>query len=294
MMAEQPITTISSALDWGRTLLRDMSDTHMMDVRLLLGAALDVKQEYLIQVPERTLTPQQTSDFQEMVGQRAQGEPLAYLLGKQMFYDIEVCVTPDVLIPRPETELLVEKAIAFAKGKGTVIVDVGAGSGIIALALAKHLPTAQVTGIDLSSAALEVARCNSEHMGLSDRIRWLRGNLLQPLLESGETADLIVANLPYIPTDEMLKLDVSKHEPIVALDGGTDGLDVIRRFMQNAPKVLREGGLILMEIGSGQGQAVKTIAEAAFPDAVVQVSADLAGHERIVSVQTGQTDTSNE
>jgi release factor glutamine methyltransferase len=287
MMAEQPVTTIASALDWGRTMLRDASDTHLMDARLLLSAALEVKQEYLIQVPERTLTPQQTSTYQEMVSQRAQGEPIAYLLGKQMFYDIEVCVTPDVLIPRPETELLVEKVIAFAKGKNAVIVDVGAGSGIIALALAKHLPTAQVTGIDLSSAALDVARCNSEHLGLTDRVRWLRGNLLQPMLDREETADVIVANLPYIPTDEMLKLDVSKHEPIVALDGGTDGLDVIRRFLENAPKVLRDGGLVMMEIGSGQGAVVKTIAEMAFPDATVRVDADLAGHERIVSIQKG-------
>ena len=286
MMTDQPVTTIASALDWARTVLRDTSDTYMRDARLLLSEALQVKQEYLIQVPERPLTVQQTANYQELVSQLAQGQPIGYLLGKQMFYDIEVCITPDVLIPRPETELLVEKVIAFAKGKNATIVDVGAGSGVIALALAKHLPTARVTGIDLSSAALDVARCNTEHLGLSDRVRWLRGNLLLPLLDSGETADVIVANLPYIPTEEMKKLDVSKHEPLLALDGGADGLDVIRRFLQNAPKVLRDGGLVLMEIGSGQGKAVQELAEAAFPGATVRVEPDLAGHERIVSIET--------
>ena len=284
-MPHQPVTTIASALDWARTLLRDTSESHMLDARLLLGEVLQVKQAYLLQVPERTLTVQQSASYQELVGLRAQGKPLAYLLGKQMFFDIEVFVSPDVLIPRPETELLVEKVIAYAKGRGMTIVDVGAGSGVIALALAKHLPTAQITGIDLSSGALDVARCNAEHLELEERIRWLRGNLLQPLLDSGETADVIVANLPYIPTEEMQKLDVSKHEPILALDGGPDGLDIIRRFLENAPRVLREKGLVIMEIGSGQGEAVRKLAEAAFPETTVRVELDLAGHERIVSIE---------
>jgi len=281
---ENAITTIDSALQWAYNLLRDVSDTNQLDARILLCEVMQVKQDYLLRYPEKVLTVGQIAAFQSLIAKRIKGTPVAYLLGKQGFYDIEVCVTPDVLIPRPETELLVEKAITWAKGRHAFIVDVGAGSGVIALTLAKHLPTAHVTGIDLSAAALAVARHNSEHMGLESRIRWLQGNLLKPLLATGETVDLIVANLPYVTSAEMKNLDVSKFEPHLALDGGADGLDVIRDFFNDAPQVLRPAGMILMEIGTGQGEAVRQLAQAAFPHRQVIVEPDLAGHDRMVTI----------
>ena len=281
-MPEAPITTIESALTWAHHVLKDTSESAQLDARILMCEVMQVQQDYLMRYPERAMTVQQVANFQNLVSRRARGEPIAYLLGRQPFYDIEVCVTPDVLIPRPETELLVEKAITWAQGKHVFIVDVGAGSGVIALVLAKHLPTAHVTGIDLSQAALDIAGQNSEYLGLSSRIRWLRGNLLEPIIARQETADLILANLPYIPTEEMKKLEVSHHEPHLALDGGADGLDVIRRFLGDAPEVLRDGGMLLMEIGAGQGEKVRAITQQAFPDRQVTVEPYLAGHDRIV------------
>lgn len=278
------ITSIESALQWARAILNDKSETPVMDARILLCEVISARQEFLIRYPERTLTFKQADTFQSLVMRRANGEPIAYLLGRQRFYDLEISVTPDVLIPRPETELLVEKAIAWGKGRHVFIVDVGAGSGVIALALAKHLPTAHVTGIDLSQAALEVAQRNSEHLGLSTRIRWLQGNLLEPIIAQRETADLIVANLPYISSAEMTSLEVARYEPHLALDGGEDGLAVMRGFFNDAPQVLRPDGLILMEIGYQQGEAVRGLAQAAFPERTINVLPDLAGHERIVSI----------
>jgi release factor glutamine methyltransferase len=279
-----PITTIESALHWARSILKDTSETYQQDTRLLLSEVLQVTHEYLIRYPERAMTVSQAAAYQDLVTRLAKGEPMAYLLGRHHFYDIEVCVTPDVLIPRPETELLVERAIAWATGRHTFIVDVGAGSGIIALVLAKHLRNAHITGIDLSPAALDLARYNAEQLGLINRVRWLQGDLLKPMLALGETVDLIVANLPYVATDEMQQLAVARHEPHLALDGGADGLEVIRCLLADAPQVLKSQGMLLMEIGAGQGEAVRGIAEAAFPDRTIRVEPDLAGHDRIVSI----------
>jgi release factor glutamine methyltransferase len=279
------ITTIKSALHWAYTALKDTSESYVMDARILLSEVLKVKQDYLMRYPDRVLTHQETSNFQNWIIERAKGTPIAYLLGRQAFYDIEVEVTPDVLIPRPETELLVEKAIAWARNSHTFVVDVGTGSGVIALAVAKHLPNAHITGIELSEAALKLAQRNSDKLGLSQRIRWLHGDLLKPLIQRGETADLVLANLPYVASEEMSQLEVSKHEPHLALDGGPEGLEVIRNFLTDAPSVLREKGLLLMEIGASQGEAVKSMAEATFPSRKVAITPDLAGHDRIVSVE---------
>ncbi len=283
--SDRPITTIQTALQWAYALLADQSETHQLDARILMCEVLHVKQEYLIRYPDRVLTTEEITAFQALVSQRARGVPIPYLLGKQVFYDIQVSVTPDVLIPRPETELLVEQAISWAKGRHAFIVDVGAGSGVIALVLAKHLPTAHVTGIEISPTALAIARANSRHLGLESRIRWLEGNLLEPLVAQGETVDLIVANLPYIATEELETLPVARYEPYKALHGGASGLELIEQFLQNAPRVLRPGGLLLMEIGMSQGPAVQKLAQAAFPDRQVKVETDLAGHDRIVRVQ---------
>lgn len=287
-MTDSPkITTVDSALTWARTVLKPQHDNATKEARLILAHVMETSPEVLLRYPDRALTVDQANRFNEMVVQRSKGTPVAYLLGWRGFYDIEVMVTPDVLIPRPETEQLVEKAIAWAKDRRhCFIVDVGAGSGIIALALAKHLPNAHITGIDISTHALQVAQRNSENLGLEKRVRWLQGDLLQPLVATGEKVDLIVANLPYIPTADLKALEVAQHEPLLALDGGVDGLDPIRRMLADVPKVLQANGLVLMEIGADQGQAVPQLIQQAYPQlAVVAVERDLAGLDRIVSVR---------
>ena len=286
-MSDSPkITTIESALSWARTILKPISESYAKEARLLLADVMQTTHEFLMRYPERTLTFQQADEFNRLVTERSKGTPIAYLLGRRGFFDIEVTVTPDVLIPRPETELLVEKAIEWARHRGhCFIVDVGAGSGVIALVLAKHLPNAHVTGIDVSENALQVAQQNSLQLGLDKRVRWVQGDMLRPLVERREKADLIVANLPYIPTADLATLEVARHEPHLALDGGVDGLDPIRRLLADVPAVLKPDGLVLMEIGADQGQAVRNLVQQSHPQLqVITVETDLAGLDRIVSV----------
>jgi len=250
---ESLVTTIESALQWARNLLNGKTDSTQQDARWLLCHVLKVSPEFLLRYPDRTLTAQQISDFQRLVARRAQGEPLAYLIGTQGFYTAEFEVSPAVLIPRPETELLLEKALEWLQGRGHVfIVDVGTGSGILATLLARYTPNAHITAIDLSLEALEVARRNATRLGVASRIRFMQGDLLLPLSAKGEHADLIVANLPYVATLDLMQLAFARYEPHLALDGGEDGLAVIRRCIAQLPPVLRAGGLCLLEIGAGE------------------------------------------
>jgi release factor glutamine methyltransferase len=217
----------------------------------------------------------------------AAGEPLAYLTGTRAFYGRDLIVTPAVLIPRPETEHLVEAALSWAQGRtGLRIADIGTGSGAIAVTLAAHLPDAQVWAVDVSPEALAVARQNAMRYNLLDRIVFAPGDLLDPLRETGPLG-LIAANLPYIPRAELDTLAVARHEPRLALDGGVDGLDLIRLLLAQAPAVLAVHGLLLLEIGAGQGMQVARMARDAFLDAQVQVIPDYAGHERVVRIERG-------
>jgi release factor glutamine methyltransferase len=279
------ITTIETALEWSVAALDDASESARLDARLLLCDVLQVKPEYLIRYPERALTIDQTAAFNRVVGERAKGIPIAYLLGRQGFFNIEVYVTPGVLIPRPETELLVEKALEWARDRHAFITDVGTGSGAIALAVAHNLPTAHVTGIDISETALDVARRSAEKLNLQRRVRWLQGNLLTPLIDQREQTDLILANLPYIPSEALAELEVAQHEPALALDGGADGLDPIRQLLTQAPQVLRPNGRILLEIGYDQGAATRQLVAQVFPQfQVLALDQDLAGHDRLMTL----------
>ncbi len=204
--------------------------------------------------------------------------PVPYLTGIRAFYDLEFAVTPDVLIPRPETEHLIESALQWARGRRDWrLVDVGTGSGAIAVTLAVHLPEARVWAVDVSAAALDVARQNAIRHGVADRITLVRGDLLEPLIVADQHVDLIAANLPYIASDELKTLPVAQHEPLLALDGGADGLDLIRRLLVQAPRVLAQDGLLLMEIAAGQGAHVCELSAAAFPGAHVTLIYDYAG-----------------
>lgn len=283
-----PVDNVEEALVWARAMLAAVSETASLDANLLLMHVLGMDRAALIAHPERSLAPEQSTTYRDLVQRRAAGVPLPYLTGSRAFYDLELIVTPDVLIPRPETEHLVEAALAWAGARrGLRVVDVGTGSGAIAVALAEHLPEAHVWALDISAAALDVARQNAARYGMLERIEFVLGDLLVPLLSRGQQADLIAANLPYIKSDELDTLAVARHEPRLALDGGLDGLDLIRRLLDQAPGVLGAGGLLLLEIGAGQGERVRALAEAAFPGAQVQIRPDYAGHERVVSVEWG-------
>jgi release factor glutamine methyltransferase len=217
-------------------------------------------------------------------------EPTAYIIGRREFYGLELETTPVAPIPRPETELLVDEALAQVRRLRPTcpepdIVDVGTGCGTIALAVATHLPAARVIATDVSQATLDLARRNADRLGLSDHVRFIRGDLLSPL---DGPADIIVANLPYVPSDEWQGLapEVRCYEPRAALDGGPDGLRLIERLLRQAPAYVRPGGAVILEIGHDQGAAVVALAREAFPTAAIAVKKDLASLDRMVVVET--------
>jgi len=238
----------------------------------------------LLAHPERTLTSAQVARYGKLVDDRAAGYPLPYLTGEIEFYGLDIEVTPEVLIPRPETETLVDLAL---ERRPNTVVDVGTGSGCIAVALAAHLPEAAVYGIDISPAALAVARRNAERYGLGERIRFLVGDLLD---RRPGPVDLIVSNPPYVSADEWASLppSVRDHEPRLALDGGPDGLEVVRRLISQSQGLLEPDGALLIEIGATQGDAAKEAAETFFPEngTSIRIHPDLAGHDRVLEIQT--------
>lgn len=276
--------TIQSALQYAVHLLKATSHSPHLDAQLLLCRVLSVEKSTLIAYPERALTDAQQQAFVALVQRRAQGEPVSYILGSVGFYDLELFVTPAVLIPRPETEHLVEEALRWGQARdGLTIADVGTGSGAIAITCAKHLPQATVHATDRSADALTIARKNAAHCQV--RVQFHEGHLAQPLLEHGLRVDLLLANLPYIPRPELPHLLVSKHEPTLALDGGEDGLDLIRELLGQASQLCRPGALILLEIGSGQGAAVQQLAQERLSVREVSLIHDYAGHERVVRIR---------
>lgn len=227
--------------------------------------------------------------IEQVIERRAGHEPFAYIIGRQPFYDVELTVNAQVLIPRPETELLIERALVWTKARdwpqgAPRVVDVGTGSGAIAVVLARHIPQAVVWAVDVSETALDVARANAASCDLADRITFLNSDLLEAV---DFRLDIIVANLPYIPVGRLplLAPDVREHEPQLALDGGTDGLDLVRQLIHQLPDHLNQPGLCLLEIDEGQGEAVCQLCAEILPNATVEVIRDYAGLERLVCVE---------
>ncbi len=273
-------------------LIRDAStriraggvDDARLTAEVLLAHVLGISRAQLLARLERTSAEAEKTQFLMLADRAAAGEPLAYLTGRREFLGLDFEVTADVLVPRPETELLVEQALRWLGDRPAHVIDVGTGSGIIAVSIAVNRPRARVSAIDRSLAALAVARRNAERHGVSDRIHFLEQDLLDPSASLGQ-ADLICANLPYIPSDDLAALEVSRHEPRLALDGGPDGLDLIRRLISQSMSLLAPYGALLLEIEARQGTAVKALASSAYPDARVQVLRDLAGLDRVVFVE---------
>jgi release factor glutamine methyltransferase len=260
----------------------------LFDLQLLLAHVLNRPRTWILAHPEAELNLEQLTAFESALGRLQAGEPLPYILGHWEFYGLDFLVTPDVLIPRPETEHLVETALQSAiRNPQSAILDVATGSGCIAIALAIHLPGAHITATDISSAALTVAQANALRHCISDRIEFVQADLLETFKRSHvHTFDLLTANLPYIPTSTLHGLEVYGKEPTLALDGGPDGLDLIHRLLAAAPGVLAPGGLALLEIEATQGENAQALARQHFPAAQIRVLTDLAGHDRLLVIQT--------
>ena len=269
-------------LEQARLSLRPVTEAARLEAEVLLAHVLQVSRAALLAHPERVPSARQLSYYRNLVRRRAADYPLPYLLGYAEFYSLEFEVSPEVLIPRPETETLVDLALACQPG---TVVDVGAGSGCIAVSLALHLPDATIYAIEISRAALAVAQRNAERHRVTDRVQFIVGDVLAP---RPAPVDLIVSNPPYVSTSECAQLppSIRDYEPRLALDGGADGLDVIRRLFLDAPGVLHAGGKLLIEIGAEQGEAVTQLAYTYFPGATVRVHPDLAGRDRVLEVQT--------
>ncbi len=242
-----------------------LRDTATRDAELLLLHTLQIPRVTLLAHPHRELTPEHQTLYQNEIARRLRHEPVQYITGQQEFYGLALSVTPAVLIPRPETEHLVEAVLGLLPADKPIrIADIGTGSGAIAIALAAHLPHATITALDISTEALAVAAANAREHNVADRVRFLQSNLLTALPDESEPFDAIVSNPPYIPESDRATLhpQVRDHEPDAALFAGETGLDIYRRLIPQAYNSLKINGLLAMEIGHGQQPALAALLSA--------------------------------
>lgn len=278
------LPTIAQELRQATKALAPLSETPALDAQNLLADLLGEPQAWLLAHSEATLSTSGHEAFENGLQRLQKGEPLPYVLGHWEFHGLDFLVTPDVLIPRPETEILVEQALDALRrlpGPG-LVADVGTGSGCVAISLARGAPSARVVASDLSLAALRVARRNIVRHGVQGRVWPLEADLLPAL---GEPVDVLCANLPYVPRAELAHLAVAAHEPHLALDGGADGLEVVARLLQQLATLAKPPSFILLEIGEHADQAF-SIAREAFPSARISLVPDLAGLPRVLHIET--------
>ncbi len=269
---------------------RIKSDTPQLDAQVLLAHVFQKPRTWMLAHPESNLDSQAASILESLIQRLERGEPLPYVLGHWEFFGLDFDITPDVLIPRPETELLVEKAIAWlqASPERRTVADVGTGSGCIAIAIAVNVPDAHIVATDLSPNALEIAISNAHKFDVADRIDFVQCDILPDhtdLLPTRRWFDLICANLPYIPTEKLRRLPVYGREPTLALDGGKDGLDPLRKLFRLAPDLLAPAGHMLLEIESSRGAAALSLAYDAFTAGEMYLHRDLAGQDRLLEIQ---------
>ena len=271
--------------------LTPVSETATLDAQVLLASILGVNRAWVLAHPDVKITGEQDHALASALVRLEAGEPLPYVLGSWEFFGLDFEVGPGVLIPRPETELVVERALGWLREKPRrrLGVDVGTGSGCIAISLTANTPDLTMVACDISAGALALADNNRRRHGVSSRVHLVQSDLLSPFPHTPHRSprfDLVCANLPYIPSQTLESLEVSKHEPWDALHGGRDGLDEIRELLRTVPGQVAPGGILLLEIEASLGEAVKALASNAFPAAQVQVLTDLAGHDRLVVVET--------
>lgn len=268
---------IDEALADAAARLEAVSDSPRLDAELLLARALDVPRSYLFAHPEDCMDPAAADRLFDAIGRRLSGMPMAYITGEKEFWSMSLIVSPETLVPRAETEVLVEQALMRIPRRAELqVLDLGTGTGAIALAIARERPACQLVATDVSAGAIAVARENARQLGIPN-VRFLAGDWIEPV--AGMQFDLIVSNPPYVASGDphLAKL---RHEPRAALAAGEDGLDAIRRIAGDAPAVLRPDGVLLLEHGADQADAVAAILAAAGWSAVTNVR-DLAGLPRV-------------
>ncbi|MFC1993248.1 peptide chain release factor N(5)-glutamine methyltransferase [Chloroflexota bacterium] len=275
--------TIKQALSRGREILaaNNVEDT-ALESELLLRHALEIDRVKLYANLDYEVSPEQEKIFWRLIKRRLKGEPTAYITGHREFYGIDFYVDPRVLIPRPESELLVEKTLDVAQNNVlSTMAEIGTGCGAIAISLALNLPQAIIYATDISASALEVALINCQKHGASNRIRLLQGDMLAPL---PQPVDLIIANLPYVRETDLIPKGQTNYEPLLALNGGADGLEKIRQLCHEISGKLGPGGRLLIEIGQAQRKAVTALLQSLSPSAIIELLPDLSGIERVLSV----------
>jgi release factor glutamine methyltransferase len=279
------VWTILSVLQWTEKRFGERGlGSPRLDAQLLLADVLQKDRIYLYTHFDQPLGPDELAKYRGLIQRRLGGEPVAYLVGKKEFRSLELAVDARVLVPRPDTEATVDAALAFlpADSAGRV-VDIGTGSGAIALALKKERPALEVIAVDRSAEAAVVARANAEKLGLAVEV--LEGDLFAPVAARGPFA-LIVSNPPYIPSADIAGLAAEvRKEPLAALDGGADGLAVIRRLITDAPPLLAAGGALVLEVGAGQSDAVAALFAADGRYDAATTTKDLAGISRAVAAR---------
>jgi release factor glutamine methyltransferase len=257
-----------------------------LDSQVLLSHIIGHPRTWLLSHLDAPLTPPQLDSATQAFARLQAGTPLPYILGHWEFFGLDLNVTKDVLIPRPETELLVEKAIAWIKAspQRTSIADIGTGSGAIAIALATQLPEIHILATDISPAALNVARSNAKKFNVEKQIEFVECDLLPSSDLRPSTFNLICANLPYIPTQTLYALPIYGHEPTLALDGGGDGLDVYRRLLKLAPERLAMHSMMLFELEASQGTKAFNLAYDMLDEVSIQLHQDFSGHDRLLEI----------
>jgi release factor glutamine methyltransferase len=331
VVSSAPLPTVEEAVGGGALLLEQAGiASARLDAECLLAHALGVPRWRLAAAPERRLAAREFARYLTLLGRRERREPLAYLVGAREFWSLPLAVSRDVLVPRPETETLVEAALAICRGTDPMVmgpraerrepraasvepptpnpqpptpdlmlVDLCTGCGAIAIALARELASATVLASDISWRALRVARGNAAAQGVAERVTFVRGHVWQPVAGAlrGRQADIVTANPPYVPSGLIPSLMPEvRWEPRHALDGGRDGLAIIRDIVAGAPRHLRPGGILLLEIGADQGRQVLALLEASQAFDAWRVEADLAGRDRVVVARrdgTGPATTGN-
>jgi release factor glutamine methyltransferase len=284
----QTTWTILDLIRWtDERFQREGLATPRLDAEILLAETLGVDRVGLYTHFDQPLRPAELAQFKKLIQRRLHREPVAYIVGKREFWSLPFIVTPDVLIPRPETEVLVGEALKVLspqdqKERDFKILEIGTGSGAVSVALAKELPSAFIVATDLSEEALSIAKKNAAQNGVRERIRFLKGDLFNPLAK-GSRFELIITNPPYIPQDHFpyLAPEVRDFEPRIALDGGNDGLTFFRQALPRVGEFLNSEGWFLAEIGAGQDQKVRQLAEANPELDSCDFVQDLAGIKRV-------------
>ncbi|MFC1939538.1 peptide chain release factor N(5)-glutamine methyltransferase [Chloroflexota bacterium] len=279
--------TLKQALSYGREILgANTIEDPSLESELLLRYTLKISRVQLYLELDNELKLEDEQTFWQLVKRRLSGEPTAYITQNREFYGLDFWVDPSVLIPRPESELLVEKAVELAQdNEVSTIAEIGTGCGAIAISLALSLPRPKIYATDISCGALEVALFNCQRYGVVDRVRLLGGDMLDPL---PEPVDLMVANLPYVMEPELSRVNTLNFEPSLALNGGPDGLEKIRKLCNQIGDKLCPGGSLLLEIGQGQSREVTTFLQGLFPFAEIEIIPDLSGIDRVVNLTLRQ------